>query len=93
MTSLRSVPFGALREQGLELGRDVAVLGYSDVPIAAQLSVPLSSIESPLDDMGRLSTEMLLTRLDGGHTCSIRLSPTLVARESTLLSGVVTLSR
>ncbi|WP_232490918.1 LacI family DNA-binding transcriptional regulator [Mycobacterium dioxanotrophicus] len=84
---------GALREHGLELGRDVAVLGYNDVPIAAQLSVPLSSIRSPLDDMGRLSTEMLLTRLDGGHPCSIRLSPTLVARESTLLSGVGPLSR
>ena len=78
---------GALRERGLALGRDVAVLGYNDVPVAAQLSVPLSSIRSPLDDMGRLSTEMLLDRIVGGRMSSIRLSPTLVARESTLLSA------
>ncbi|MGV9799288.1 LacI family DNA-binding transcriptional regulator [Mycobacterium sp. NPDC003449] len=78
---------GALRGLDLELGRDVAVLGYNDVPVSAQLSVPLSSIRSPLDDMGRLSTEMLLERLDGRQMSSIRLSPTLVARESTLLSG------
>lgn len=79
---------GALRELHLELGRDVAVLGYNDVSVSAQLSVPLSSIRSPLADMGRLSTEMLLERLEGRQMSSIRLSPTLVARESTLLSGV-----
>lgn len=84
---------GALRTLGLDLGRDVAVLGYNDISIAAQLSIPLSSIRSPLDVMGRLSTEMLLDRLDGRHTSSIRLSPTLVARESTLLSAMVNRSR
>ncbi|MDV3128392.1 substrate-binding domain-containing protein [Mycobacterium sp. 21AC1] len=84
---------GALRELDLELGRDVAVLGYNDVPVAAQLSIPLSSIRSPLEDMGRLSTEMLLDRLEGRQMSSIRLSPTLVARASTLLSNMTKDSR
>lgn len=78
---------GALRDRGLEVGRQVALVGYNDISIAAQLTVPLTSVRSPLAEMGRRSVEILLDRIAGKETASIRLSPTLVARESTLLGA------
>jgi LacI family transcriptional regulator len=83
---------GALRDRGLRVGVDVALVGYNDISIAAQLTVPLTSVHSPLAEMGRRSVEMLLDRIGGKQTASIRLTPTLVARESTLL-GVSTTRR
>jgi len=75
---------GAVRAAGLRVGHDVALVGYNDIAISSQLTVPLTSVRSPLRDMGRQSVEMLLARLDGEQPASVRLSPTLIARESTL---------
>jgi LacI family transcriptional regulator len=78
---------GALRHRGLQVGRDVALVGYNDIPIAAQLTVPLTSVRSPLGEMGRRSVELLLDRIAGKQPESVLLTPTLVARESTLLGS------
>ena len=43
---------GALRERGLRPGEDVAVVGYNDIPIAADLPVPLTSVHAPMFEMG-----------------------------------------
>jgi LacI family transcriptional regulator len=83
---------GALRDRGLQVGLDVALVGYNDISIAAQLTVPLTSVQSPLREMGRRSVEMLLDRIAGEETASVRLTPTLVTRESTLL-GTSTVRR
>ena len=83
---------GALRDRGLRVGLDVGLVGYNDISIAAQLTVPLTSVHSPLREMGRRSVEMLLERIAGKQTPSIRLTPTLVTRDSTLL-GVSTTRR
>lgn len=75
---------GALREASLQPGRDVALIGYNDVPFARHLPVPLTSIESPIYDLGRRATALLLRRLAGESVRSVRLTPRLVARASTL---------
>lgn len=74
--------FGALRQAELEPGRDLALVGFNDVPLAAELPVPLTSVRSPMRQMGRRALEMLLDRLAGRPTASERLQPVLIARES-----------
>jgi LacI family transcriptional regulator len=73
---------GAYRERGLEVGRDFALVGFHDMSISAQLSIPLSSVRSPLQDVGSLAASLLLKRMAGEDVDSIRLAPTLHIRAS-----------
>ena len=73
---------GALREAGMHPGRDIALVGFNDVPLAAALPVPLTSVHSALNEMGRGAVELLADRLAGQPTESRRLAPRLVVRES-----------
>ncbi|AUT47600.1 LacI family DNA-binding transcriptional regulator [Achromobacter sp. AONIH1] len=73
---------GAARERGLEAGRDVAIVGYNDTPLAGALPIGLSTIHSPMHQMGRLGLELLLQKLAGGDPGSLRLAPSLVVRGS-----------
>lgn len=74
---------GALREAGLVPGEDVAVVGYNDIDVSAQLSVPLTSVRTPLEQLGALAVEGMLELLSTGATRSVRLTPQLIPRQST----------
>lgn len=73
---------GAVRDAGLQVGRDVAVVGYNDVDIAEHLPVALTTVRSPLFSMGAHSVRALMGRLAGKKIRSQRLKPTLVPRAS-----------
>ncbi|WP_092582525.1 LacI family DNA-binding transcriptional regulator [Achromobacter sp. NFACC18-2] len=73
---------GAARDHGLEAGRDVAIVGYNDTPLAGALPIGLTTIHSPMHQMGRLGLELLLQKLAGGQPPSQRLAPSLVVRDS-----------
>jgi LacI family transcriptional regulator len=73
---------GVIRDAGLEVGRDVAVVGYNDITIADDLLVPLSSVRVPIDVMGRTAIEMIIARMDGEPVASRHLTPYLVVRGS-----------
>ena len=75
---------GALRDAGRTVGSDVALVGYNDVELAADLPVGLTSVRSDRDRMGRLAFDLLLERIAGRDTASVRLPPGLVPRASTL---------
>ena len=75
---------GSLRAAGMTPGRDMAVIGYNDVSLASELPLPLSSVRSPLHDMGIKAMRLLLHGLEGGEMHSLKLAPSLSARESTL---------
>lgn len=73
---------GAIRDLGMTVGGDVAVVGYNDIAVARELPVPLTSVRSPHAEMGRLATHMLLDRIAGKDVTSVRLPPRLVVRQS-----------
>lgn len=73
---------GACRVRGLEVSRDFALVGYHDMSISAQLSIPLSSLRSPLDEIGSHAARLLLRRIAREDVESVRLAPTLQVRES-----------
>jgi LacI family transcriptional regulator len=73
---------GVLRDRGLRVPDDIALIGYNDTPIAAELPTPLTTVHSPMHQMGRHGIELLIDVLGGGRPRSERLSPTLVVRES-----------
>ncbi|WP_346957938.1 LacI family DNA-binding transcriptional regulator [uncultured Arthrobacter sp.] len=73
---------GVLRSHGLTVGSDVAVVGFNDTSVAAELPIPLSSVRSPMLDIGRTAMELLKRVLDGEDVEPVRLTPTLCVRES-----------
>ncbi|MCP2166822.1 LacI family DNA-binding transcriptional regulator [Goodfellowiella coeruleoviolacea] len=75
---------GAARDHGLRLGEDLALVGFNDTPLAAELPIPLTSVRSPMREMGRRAVDLLARVLAGQRVESERLTPTLVARASTL---------
>lgn len=73
---------GALRDAGLRVGQDVAVVGFNDVPLAAELPIPLSTVASPMVEMGRQAVRLLLAMLEGRRVGTQLLIPELRVRAS-----------
>ncbi len=71
---------GALRDRNLRPGRDVAVVGYNDTPLAANLPIPLTTVRSPMFRMGQCAIEMLVDVLADKPVRPVRLAPELVVR-------------
>jgi LacI family transcriptional regulator len=74
---------GAIRDAGRVPGEEIAVVGFNDVPLAAELPIPLTTVRSPMHQMGYRAVELLMQRLDGKAVESERLPPELVIRAST----------
>jgi LacI family transcriptional regulator len=74
---------GAVRDRGLRPGRDVAVAGYNDITVASELMIPLTTVRSPMREMGARAVQTLLAVLHGLPTSSTTLATELVVREST----------
>jgi DNA-binding LacI/PurR family transcriptional regulator len=51
--------------RGLHIGRDLAVVGFDDSPMAEYLSPPLTTVRQPIRAVGRKCVEMLVARLKG----------------------------
>jgi LacI family transcriptional regulator len=73
---------GAIRDLGMRVGEDIALVGYNDIGIAAELPVPLTSVRNSYVEMGQAATRALLGRLSGQEVSSLRLAPQLVVRQS-----------
>lgn len=74
---------GAVRAQGLIPGRDVAIVGFNNIDLAEQLPIPLTSIQSPMHQMGELAMQLLVKKIKGEAVESIQLKPKLLVRSST----------
>ncbi|WP_194293803.1 LacI family DNA-binding transcriptional regulator [Rhodococcus pyridinivorans] len=73
---------GVARDLGLSIPDDLAVVGYNDIPVVAQLPVPLTTVRSPAHDIGVTAIERLLELVRNGETESTRLPVELVVRAS-----------
>ena len=75
----------ALRDAGMEVPDDVAVVGFDDIPSAAYNTPSLTTIRQPLRRMGEIAAQTLLERLrkKGAAPGEVAVEPELVIREST----------
>jgi LacI family transcriptional regulator len=74
----------ALREAGLNIPHDMALVCQDDLPWMSLLDVPLTVSAQPVYDMGRIATEMLIARIEGDDAPirEVQLPPQLHVRAS-----------
>lgn len=72
----------AFRRAGMRVPDDVAVVGFDDIPIAEVFEPALTTIAQPMQALGAVAVELLLSRLAGGTPVSRILPYTLTLRES-----------
>jgi LacI family transcriptional regulator len=80
--------FGAMeaaRERGKKIPDDISIVGFDDIPQAAHVHPPLTTIRQPLEEMGRRAARMLLEIIENPELPAgrIELPTDLVVREST----------
>ena len=75
---------GAMQKAGMEIGREMAVAGFDDIPPAAHAHPPLTTIRQPIYEIGQRTCEMLIAIVHGRKPENehVLLTPTLVIRES-----------
>jgi LacI family transcriptional regulator len=76
-----------IREAGLQVPQDVALVGFDDLPIAAALQPSLTTVRQPVEQMGSMAADLLLGLLDsppdGRPPLQRLILPTkLIVRES-----------
>ena len=85
------VALGVLQElsrSGIDVPRDVALVGYDDIDFAAAATVPLSSIRQPREQLGRHAAELMFDEVALGSAHKHRqvvFEPELVVRDSSSL--------
>jgi len=75
----------AIKDNGLRVPQDMALVGYNDEPLIAQLEPQLSTVKVPLQEMGKIATEILFNIINNGKMVKeprILLKPELVVRKS-----------
>lgn len=76
----------ALHEAGVRVPEDVSIVGFDDIPEAAYMTPPLTTVSQPFREVGQRSLEILLAEIegDGESGSSTVIPPDLVVRQSAL---------
>jgi LacI family repressor for deo operon, udp, cdd, tsx, nupC, and nupG len=76
-----------LRQHGIECPRDISIVGFDDLEVAAHYRPALTTMRQPRDTLGRLAAETLIDVLEDGTSyrgaVRIVLSSELIVRDST----------
>jgi DNA-binding LacI/PurR family transcriptional regulator len=74
----------AIRQHGLTIPGDIAVVGFDDVPVAKYMDPSLTTIKLPMADLTRCACDMLVKMIGGEHPAQHRvlLEAKLVVRQS-----------
>jgi DNA-binding LacI/PurR family transcriptional regulator len=76
------------RQHGLRIPADLSVVGLDDVFLASYMDPPLTTIQQPMQEMGRLAAQILLDIFSGGHPeTHLTLPGKLIVRQSTAAPG------
>ena len=75
----------ALREAGLEVPKDVSIIGFADTELGQVVLPKLTTIRQPADLMGQLGAQVVLRQIDEAsiEVTPTSLDPELILREST----------
>jgi LacI family transcriptional regulator len=72
-----------LKEVGIRVPEDIAVVGFDDIPLARHLTPPLTTVRAPIETAAREAVNQLVRLIRTGEAARLVLLPTeLVIRSS-----------
>ena len=77
----------AVKEAGLNIPQDIAIIGFDDIPLAVHTSPALSTVRQPMRLQGQIAAEMLLKKIESNENYEREervLNCELIIRESTV---------
>ncbi|MBN1384595.1 MAG: substrate-binding domain-containing protein [Elusimicrobia bacterium] len=79
----------AIREKGLKVPENIAVVGFDDIEIGESFYPPLTTIRQPLSNMGKIAVELLIEQIEkikgkskGKKVKNVELKGELIIRKS-----------
>lgn len=74
----------AVREKGLDIPGDISVIGFDDIPQASTTHPKLTTIQQPLEAMGRAGVQLLLEQIENPESPpeSVTLPTKFIIRDS-----------
>ncbi len=79
--------FMQIKEMGLKIPDDIALVGFSDIPGVSLLDPPLTTVSQPQYQIGQVAAKMLLQQIDHGPEVDVPqieiLKTKLIVRKST----------
>lgn len=73
----------AVQRAGVRVPDDLSVVGYNDIPLAARLPVPLTTVRVPFAEIAEAAVDQLVQIEAGLPAATRRFAPTLIPRGST----------
>ena len=74
----------AARKAGLQIPDDVSIVGFDDTPISSRIWPPMTTVRSPIRDVGRVAALRLIQAEEDERTQSPgAFALELIVREST----------
>jgi LacI family transcriptional regulator len=75
-------------EMGLEIPRDLSVVGFADLDFAAAMDPPLTTMRQQPREIGRLAANLIMDRIDGimpngDEPTTVKVAAELIVRAST----------
>ncbi|MBN1543170.1 LacI family DNA-binding transcriptional regulator [candidate division KSB1 bacterium] len=86
-----TVAFGAykkIKERGLSIPDDIALVGYDDVPFMQSLDPPITTVRQPMAEIGRQAANLLLEQMGCPYdqeNMKTVLQPELIVRDSVVV--------
>lgn len=81
MASLR-----LLHANGRRVPEEIQIVGFDDLPLAAQTSPPLTTVRQEILQGSHAMVEKLQAKIDGQDAESLVMHPSLIVRKTTLAS-------
>lgn len=76
--------FRALKDRGLDVPRDVSVIGFDGLPVGDYLVPRLSTVDQPTEELARQGLQLLLDAIENGSDAKHETVPfSILYREST----------
>ena len=75
----------AIREKGLRIPADIAVVGYDDIEMASLLEIPLTTVHTPRYRLGKTAVNILMEHLSKEKNeipQQLTVKPSLIVRNS-----------
>ncbi|MCL4378186.1 MAG: LacI family transcriptional regulator [Actinobacteria bacterium] len=54
----------AIYKMGLKIPENISLIGFDDIPLVSELSVPLTTIKQPVEDIGSIAVSLLIQLIE-----------------------------